>query len=445
MTIISPHYKSRQAKSKKVMLSSILTKLVLFCVLLFLFNTIIITRLDDDNKRNNSNNINNINIAQSPSSSLSSSSSSLGGTNTNTNKNKNTNTIDTDSYKVDLKCKNLPTIKPSGVFFLDNKIKNVLSAEQISPPFRIGSFFGNEVKKHMGADDVHFKLIKEKLKKKYIKGNTHDGGGGGGGGLTFDFGANQGFFTWYLAALGMNVHSFEISERNFNCLQHGQIFNNKLLANRVNLYPLGLNNKISRFDISGSNYGGFINEKNDEKDDKLVGGLGGGSILSVSFDCFAYHTKLDLSYVDFIKLDVEGFEIAVIMGASNSLFSTSARGKNKIGSMLMEVGPARWNRAHIDFQTGLDEMKKLSKYHFKNSFILIRTSGDHVESCPVGLVKSDEGGDGNGSSLILSDTNPKNFDNRVAMYKVKDDEWLPLLTKMEKHDYDCNFWYTNNE
>jgi len=126
-----------------------------------------------------------------------------------------------------------------------------------------------------------------------------------------------------------------------------------------------------------------------------------------------------------VKLDVEGFEIAVLMGASKSLFTP----KNKIGGMLMEVGPKRWERAKINFETGVEEMIKLT-YIFKHSYIILRKSG-HQESCPPTI-----------SEGILSDTQPTIYE-MAEMYKVNIDEWKPLLAKMEANDYDCNFWYTN--
>ena len=151
-------------------------------------------------------------------------------------------------------------------------------------------------------------------------------------------------------------------------------------------------------------------------------------ILGVTFDCFAYHTKLDLSNVAFVKLDVEGFEIAVLKGASQSLFQKG----NNIGGMLMEVGPKRWTRAKIDFETGVEEMKKLA-LHFKDSYLILRGSGSsYAKTCPTSLVE--EG--------VLTDANPRIMDTKI-IYKVKADEWEGLLKKMEENDYDCNFWYEN--
>jgi len=168
--------------------------------------------------------------------------------------------------------------------------------------------------------------------------------------------------------------------------------------------------------MKGGNYEGFLQQGR------------GGPILGVQFDCFAHHMlgKFDFSNIAFVKLDVEGFEIAVLKGAQNSLFSKE--GYSKIGGMIMEVGPDRWGRAQIDLATGVEEMKKLST-HFKVSHVLMRSEG-YAKTCPLSL------GDD------LSDKNPRLFDG-VKMFTIKIDEWGPLLAKMETNHFDCNFFYKN--
>lgn len=306
-------------------------------------------------------------------------------------------------YNVDETCTKLPTIRQSGSYFLDDKIQAGSSPENISPPIKIGSYYAEKVPYHMATDAANFHLIKDLLKDKE-------------GGVALDFGANQGFYTYYLATLGMDVHSFEINEPNFKALQHGAEFNSKEVADRVHLYPVGVGDKNARFGMQGNNYEGFLKAGKN------------GPILGVSFDCFAHHMKgsLDLSNVAFVKLDVEGFEIAVLKGAQNSLFK---KGHSKIGGMIVEVGPDRWGRASIDFLTGAEEMRKLST-HFQKSHVLIRVEGGFTKSCPLSLA------DG------LSDKNPTTFDGN-SMFTVKLEEWVPLLKKMEENHYDCNFFYKN--
>eukprot|EP00536_Pseudo-nitzschia_multiseries_P009413 jgi/Psemu1/319629/estExt_fgenesh1_pm.C_2610014 len=303
-------------------------------------------------------------------------------------------------YDADESCKALPPIRPSGSYFLDTKISKGTSPDGVVPSFNVGSIFqGDKVHWHMGGDVPAFTLLKELLEGKE-------------GGLAFDIGANQGFFTYYLAALGMEVHSFEINLSNFVALQHGAEFNPSEVSKRVNLYPVGLGGKNARFAMSGQTYEGFLAENKE------------GSILGASFDCFAYHVqdKIDLSEIAFVKLDVEGFETAVLQGAQNSLFKHS-----NIGGFLIEVGPNRWSRASVDFDTGLGEMLKLAQY-FKNSYIMLR-KGD---TCPQTLAEG-----------IISKGAESRMVNDVQVVKVKMNEWEPLLKKMQSNDYDCNFFYRN--
>ena len=317
----------------------------------------------------------------------------------NRNNNKNVD------YHVDESCQNLPSIRPSGSYFLDANIKAGSSPDDISPSFKVGSYFADKVRFHMATDTANFRLVKDLVK-------DHKEGA-----LALDFGANQGFYTYYLAALGIQVHAFEINEANFKSLQHGAEFNPKEIADRVHLYPVGVGEKNARFGMKGGNYEGFLKEGSN------------GPILGATFDCFAHHTKgeLDFSNVAFVKLDVEGFEIAVLRGAQNSLFKP---GHSKIGGMIVEVGPERWGRASHDFATGVAEMKKLAT-HFKKSHVMTRSQGtSYAKSCPVSLAAQ------------LSDKSPQKFDG-VEMFTVQGHEWEPLLAKMEKNKFDCNFFYKN--
>jgi len=311
-----------------------------------------------------------------------------------------------ETLKIDENCLSLPMIQPAGSFFFDDKIKKAKSHPEITPPFHVGSYLGDKVSYHMTADLVHFKLLNEHLKDKQ-------------GGLTFDMGANQGFFTYFLAALGMEVHSFEISDGNFRAMQHGAFFNPIDFAKNVNLYPVGLGQKTARFSMRGHDYTGFMKSSGGE-------GLGNGEILGVTFDCFAYHSQMDLSHVAFVKLDVEGFEIAVLKGAQNSLF---AKGSKNVGSMLMEVGPDRWHRASVKLEDGTAEMVKLSS-HFENTYLILRKEGTHAKTCPTSLAKH------------LKDQNPKDM-GAAFLHKISWNELEPLLEDMSKNGLDCNFWYTN--
>jgi hypothetical protein len=123
----------------------------------------------------------------------------------------------------------------------------------------------------------------------------------------------------------------------------------------------------------------------------------------------------------FVKIDVEGFEIAVLKGARSSLLR-----KHHVRALVIEVGPDRWSRANNTFEEGAFEMEALSAL-FQHSFILLRGTG----SCPESLAANN-----------LADKKPRLLEG-ASIYRVELTEWKPLLTEMKKLDADCNFWYSN--
>jgi hypothetical protein len=148
------------------------------------------------------------------------------------------------------------------------RVNDVSSApmEKIQPTFHFGSQLNaSKVVYHISGDFANYNLIEQLPSSN------------GGTRLAFDVGANQGFYTYYLATLGFEVHSFEINGKNFWSLQHGQLFNPKDVSDRVQLYQLGLSNKAERMATSGNNYNVFLTSVDLGEDAK-------SAILSVSFD-----------------------------------------------------------------------------------------------------------------------------------------------------------------
>lgn len=271
---------------------------------------------------------------------------------------------------------------------------------------------------HRGADLAHFKLIKDFFAPQQEQQQTSSMSGS----IAIDVGANQGFFTYYLASLGYfdQVHAFEINQDNFMSLQHGRHYNSKVVSDRVLLYPVGISSTTGRLGMKGNLYEGYLAPDPN------------GSILSSTFDCFAYHTQLDLSKITFIKIDTEGFELSSLTGMKETLLRLP-----NIKALLIEVGPSRWSRAGTTIDDGMDLFQGfLSQKVFSTSYILIRDKGPHTKTCPANVP------DG-----VLLDSNPPIVYNDggtlVKMYQIETHEWKPLFDKMTTFNYDCNFWFVN--
>ena len=137
-------------------------------------------------------------------------------------------------------CKAMPVIRPSGVFLIDPKFKEARSREEynVRPLFSVASVMADKAPYHMKGDSESFDLVKSLG----LEGKT-----------VLDIGANQGFFTYYLAALGVaQVHAFEMNPDNFRALEHGVLYNSKAEADRVSLYNAGISDGEKRVGFKGT-------------------------------------------------------------------------------------------------------------------------------------------------------------------------------------------------
>ena len=203
---------------------------------------------------------------------------------------------------------------------------------------------------------------------------------------------------------------------NFDALQHGRVFNPKQVADRAHLYPVGLSSSIGRVAQSG---GGSYDAHIKKSDD--------GSILAVTLDCWAQHVQPGPLPIQFVKLDVEGFEIAVLQGAKQSLLKT----KGQVRTWFMEVAPDRWHRAGISLDEGIAEMTRLQTDLFEKNYLLVR--GD--KECPYELATK---------NIKHKSPPPRELQRNVKMYGIETQKELKaILVAMNEQHSSCNFWFSN--
>jgi FkbM family methyltransferase len=123
----------------------------------------------------------------------------------------------------------------------------------------------------------------------------------GGGRVAVDGGAHIGAYTRLMLRHFEFVHAFEPTPDTFEALQRN--IEDWGLANRVRLYPIALSDRKHKVQMRGR-----LGRRS-----TTTRVVGDGDILACPID------SLDLGPVDFIKLDLEGYEVRALTGARRTL------------------------------------------------------------------------------------------------------------------------------
>ena len=140
------------------------------------------------------------------------------------------------------------------------------------------------------------------------------------GSILWDIGANIGLYSIH-AAKSRNsiVYSFEPSVFNLEVLARNISLNN--VEDLVTIMPFAINDKIGRgnLSMSTSNWGGALSTF-----DKTYGMDGEDFKVVFKYPIFSFSmddliNRLNLSYPDYIKIDVDGIEQLILAGGTNVL------------------------------------------------------------------------------------------------------------------------------
>ena len=170
-----------------------------------------------------------------------------------------------------------------------------------------------------------------------------------------DAGANIGYYALLESSClgaGGRVYAFEPDIRNFEVLEKNVKDNN--LSNKIKLFnfAVGSENAIGKFYLyKESNINSFVkNEKKKSIEEKFV------KVKIIKLDDFEHIDK-----VDFIRMDIEGYECFLIDGAMEFL----KRKKNI--KLLIEVHPDVYNEEELNFVNRLETLATLG---FKVKYLI---------------------------------------------------------------------------
>ncbi len=140
--------------------------------------------------------------------------------------------------------------------------------------------------------------------------------------VSLDIGANKGVYAWLLKDCSRAVHAFEPNPKMFRFLR-------RLESDRITVSPIALSNETGPaiLRVPRHRRGGYSNQGASLSDVKVADDYRGVSIDARRLD------DMNFTNVGFIKIDVEGFEQAVLDGARDTI----ARDKPRLLIEMEEV------------------------------------------------------------------------------------------------------------
>lgn len=198
-----------------------------------------------------------------------------------------------------------------------------------------------------------------------------------------DVGMNDGFYTQLFSALGCKVFSFEIQPRCIDIAIHAAQSNNFL--DHITIFESPVTKRfgeVVNIPMSTDSYqtcdGGFsIQGNNSEKRaHKPFKATWKRKVVGISIDQMFRGAK-----IDFIKVDVEGHDIEVLLGASE-MFR-----EGWVEAMAIELQPSQWN----SYESGMHLFQRIFDHGYK--FVCLNDGGQrgvhNVSNCLDLLIRKD--------------------------------------------------------
>ena len=294
-------------------------------------------------------------------------------------------------------------------------IKDVLQSPTY-PTFQIVSnTIRQNLKDWIDYDFIHYGLIGRYL----TDYNLINRNSGQVQSLMIDAGGNHGMYSLYSLMFNQTVFVFEILPKYWIVIQES-IRINPNIKNRIILHKYGVSDQYYRWNVLPDD--GTTRLIYPETDQVLQGSANQSSMIEAyPLDRFIFQR------VSVMKIDVEGFEIHALKGASRAIRFFG------VGAILIEIVPSRWFLNNITITEGISILDSVTLIGHYSNYIIPR----YDLICPLLNISNIEG-------IIpiqnLTMMNMKDGHVEFAPFIYQFFVWKNIIIAMDQHQWGCNFW-----
>ncbi|CAF1989131.1 unnamed protein product [Rotaria magnacalcarata] len=297
-----------------------------------------------------------------------------------------------------------------------NIIKDIIDSPTY-PKFRVASYTdAATLKSYIQNDEVNFGIIGRYLTA-YESDNRHLGQGTS---MMIDAGGNHGTYALYGAALNQSVHIFEVLPKYWIVIEESLRINAHF-QKMIYLHKFGVSDQYGVWSVLP---GDGLTRLDFMKSGGLPANPSQNSLLKIAshpLDSFIFQK------VSVMKIDVEGFEIRALKGASRAIRLFG------IGAILIEIASNRWAWNNITINEGISVLEQVTSIGNYTSYIIARKDTSCPESKISTLSNVKEV-----KNLLLINMQNGTLENAPQIYRLMN--WEPIITEMKTYDWSCNFW-----
>ena len=212
------------------------------------------------------------------------------------------------------------------------------------------------------------------------------------------------------------VHVFEILPKYWIVIEES-IRMNKQIGERIHVHKCGISDRFGQWNILPDDGTTRLTFQQNSAQNQII--------EAFPLDEFIFQR------VSLMKIDVESFEIRALKGAFRAIRLFG------VGAILIEIAPSRWLWNNITLYDGITTLEYVTSIGYYSNYIILR----HDSACPFANLSTVNEFTPISNLTMLNMTDGH---RQITPYVYQFSHWTTIITLMNIHQWNCNFWLENH-